>query len=229
MLLDMRFRPKRHFHHAAILTIILPGIAYADAGTPLMWLGMLHLAFGNFFIGIAEGILIAWWFRAKILRSIGWMVLANYSSAVLGVGLYWFTNTQITDFSANRWVFYHIRPFLILFAILTYGLSVISEWPFCHKILKPMGTSWQRSLKASLIAQTFSYLLLLPLYLLSSSYTFARQVSFVPAADIAHKTRVEIYYLSGDGKRLEAIDISGNSRRTVSLSVLEGRKRERLR
>ncbi len=34
--------------------------ALANAGTPLIWAGILHLVFGNAIIGIGEGILLAW-------------------------------------------------------------------------------------------------------------------------------------------------------------------------
>lgn len=34
-------------------------VVLANAGTPLMWAGMLHLVIGNAIIGIAEGALLA--------------------------------------------------------------------------------------------------------------------------------------------------------------------------
>jgi hypothetical protein len=39
--------------------------AFADAGTPLMWAGMLHLVVGNAFIGVIEGLLIASIFNVR--------------------------------------------------------------------------------------------------------------------------------------------------------------------
>jgi hypothetical protein len=42
--------------------LALPCSAFANAGTPLMWAGMLHLVFGNAVVGVFEGLLIAWQF-----------------------------------------------------------------------------------------------------------------------------------------------------------------------
>ena len=38
-----------------LCVLALPMVAMANAGTPLMWAGMLHLLFGNALIGIFEG------------------------------------------------------------------------------------------------------------------------------------------------------------------------------
>ena len=49
-------------------TIVLafsPAVAYADAGTPLMWASALHLPFGNAVIGVGEGLILAFLFRFK--------------------------------------------------------------------------------------------------------------------------------------------------------------------
>ena len=45
------------------LLVSVPLTARADAGTPLMWAGMLHLVFGNAIIGIFEGLILAWLFK----------------------------------------------------------------------------------------------------------------------------------------------------------------------
>jgi hypothetical protein len=67
---------------------LIPQVASANAGTPLMWAGMLHLTLGNALIGIGEGLLIARVFQLPKRRCIGWMIAANYLSAwVGGIGL----------------------------------------------------------------------------------------------------------------------------------------------
>ena len=45
---------------------------------------MLHLVFGNAFIGIGEGLLLAWLFSVPTGKSVAVMILANYASAWLG-------------------------------------------------------------------------------------------------------------------------------------------------
>ena len=42
-----------------------PAVAYADAGTPLMWAGLFHLLIGNAIIGVGEGLILSRLFRPK--------------------------------------------------------------------------------------------------------------------------------------------------------------------
>ena len=72
------------FTFAALVLIALPSVAQANAGTPLMWAGMLHLFIGNAFIGLLEGILLIKLFKAPKMKAVGLMILANYFSAWIG-------------------------------------------------------------------------------------------------------------------------------------------------
>src|SRR5262245_548328 len=69
---------------AIIGLLSFPSNASANAGTPLMWAGALHLTIGNFFIGILEGLLLGWIFRVPKTRAVRVMIGANYLSAWLG-------------------------------------------------------------------------------------------------------------------------------------------------
>jgi len=44
-----------------LLGCILPLTLSANAGTPLMWAGALHLTLGNLVIGLLEGGLLIYW------------------------------------------------------------------------------------------------------------------------------------------------------------------------
>lgn len=76
--------------HSRLLLLVLFGMAafpqpaWANAGTPLMWAGMLHLVFGNALIGLGEGLLLAWVFFAPKVKTVLTLILANYVSAWLG-------------------------------------------------------------------------------------------------------------------------------------------------
>jgi hypothetical protein len=76
----------------ALLTCV-PLTARADAGTPLMWAGMLHMVFGNAIIGIFEGLILARVFKLKSGKCVLVMICANYFSAWGGE---LFLNYQIT-------------------------------------------------------------------------------------------------------------------------------------
>jgi len=47
------------FFLSLIFLALLPTVAYADAGTPLMWAGLFHLFIGNAIIGVVEGLILA--------------------------------------------------------------------------------------------------------------------------------------------------------------------------
>src|SRR5262245_60705590 len=81
-----RAHMKRHASIAILCVAFFsafPKHAWANAGTPLMWAGMLHLAFGNLLIGIGEGYLLSRWFSVPERRG-AIMILANYFSAWVG-------------------------------------------------------------------------------------------------------------------------------------------------
>ena len=64
--------------------LAFPQPVWANAGTPLMWAGMLHLVFGNALIGLGEGLLLAWLCSVPKGKSVLVMILANYASAWIG-------------------------------------------------------------------------------------------------------------------------------------------------
>ena len=47
---------RNAFLLALLLLIATPALAWANAGSPVMIAGALHLLFGNFLIGVVEGL-----------------------------------------------------------------------------------------------------------------------------------------------------------------------------
>ncbi len=66
---------------------LVPSVALANVGTPLMWATILHMAIGNAAIGVLEGVLLRWLFKVSASRAIAVMILANYVSAWIGWSL----------------------------------------------------------------------------------------------------------------------------------------------
>src|SRR5689334_573687 len=64
--------------------LVAPAAVQANMGTPLMWAGQLHMAFGNAVIGVLEGCIIARIFKVPSSRAVPTMILANYFSAWIG-------------------------------------------------------------------------------------------------------------------------------------------------
>jgi len=123
-----------------------------------MWAGMLHLTFGNALIGIGEGLLIAGVFKLPKRRCIGWMIAANYLSAwVGGIGL---------NMIAARldWNLYCAWRLFWLFVVTTYVVTILLEWPLVALCFRKQDRKLPRTFKASLLAQSASYLLLFGWY-----------------------------------------------------------------
>ena len=89
-----------------IALMSFPAVAFADAGTPLMWAGAFHLIIGNAIIGIAEGLILAILFRQKKARCVLIMIAANYFSAWAGGFLLsWIADSRQVDlYNAWQWL-----------------------------------------------------------------------------------------------------------------------------
>jgi hypothetical protein len=167
-----------------------PQPAWANAGTPLMWAGMAHLVFGNALIGLGEGLLLAWVFSTPKLKTILTLILANYVSAWLG-GL--FIRASIVQAlpldltNAWRWLWGMV--------VVTYFLTVLLEWPFIVWCLRDAKHWFRRSVVASLVAQSASYLLLFGWYWMASGTSLYTEMSIVEPADLSLPESVVVYFI----------------------------------
>jgi len=138
---------RRHILLLAFLGLLaLPQQASANAGTPLMWAGMIHLVIGNAVIGLFESVLIAWLFNVPRSKAIGAMILANYVSAWLG-GLFIrgaIVKALPIDLT-NGWMWFWIM------VVVTYGLTLLLEWPFIAWGFRGSRDWLKQSVKASLV------------------------------------------------------------------------------
>ena len=108
----------------AVDLAFFPAIAYADAGTPLMWAGGLHLLFGNAIIGVAEGLILVLLFKLPARRCIAVMILANYFSAWVG-GVF-----LISKISGARSLdLYNAWRWLWCMVVVTYVITLFLEGP----------------------------------------------------------------------------------------------------
>lgn len=156
---------------AGALVVSTAGAAQANAGTMMIWASLFQLSIGNFFIGIGEGYLLMLRYGTGAFRSIMTMIIANYVSAWLGIYVILYASPKvlekITGDYASR-LHENLASELLLFACL-YVLTIIIEWPFCYWVQLGCGKNEKRvqalkALRASVLVQTASYLLLLPLY-----------------------------------------------------------------
>ncbi len=190
--------PMRHYHLRVLVLLGIIGFpcyARADAGTPLMWAGMLHLVLGNAFIGTGEGMLLAWLFSVPQGKCVAIMIPANYASAWLG-GL--FIRGKIVQALPmdlnNGWQWFWIM------VVVTYLMTLIIEWPFVVWCLWGKPNWLKRSLVASLVVQSASYALLFGWYWLASGTSLYTKLDIVPPANLSLPDSVLVYYIGpGDG------------------------------
>ena len=165
----MRLNKIFDIKHRPLLSLVVVGLtalpqqASANAGTPLMWAEMLHLAIGNALIGLLEGFLLVWLFRVPRAKAVGAMIAANYTSAWLG-GL--FIRGAIVaalpmDLN-NGWLWFWVM------VVVTYGLTLVLEWPFVAWGFRGTQDWLKRSVQASVLVQSCSYILLFGWYWMAS-------------------------------------------------------------
>lgn len=180
---------------ALALFLSLPFTAHANAGTPLMWAGAIHLVIGNAFIGLLEGLAVAIVFKRPKFPSVALLIAANYLSAWVG-GLLLATNWA----THLDWHLYNAWGLLWQFVLITFTVTLVLEWPF-FALCFWRQTNWlRRSLLAVLAVQTVSYLLLFGWYWGASGKSLYTGMNIVPPDQIQLPSDVRLLFLgAGDG------------------------------
>jgi hypothetical protein len=171
--------------------ICFPVQAYANAGTPLMWAGLLHLVLGNALIGVGEGFLLARMFSISKAKSIGIMIPANYFSAWAGGFLICGLLVDKIPMDLNngwRWFWAMV--------LVAYLMTIVFEWPFIAWCFRGSLGVWKRSFRASVVVQTASYALLFGWYWLASGTSLYTRMNIVSPEDLALPDSVLVYFIS---------------------------------
>ncbi|RBP42639.1 hypothetical protein DES53_106348 [Roseimicrobium gellanilyticum] len=196
---------RRRWKAALLATpvVLYPATASANMGTPLMWAGSLHMLIGNLFIGIFEGLLLSWIFKTHRGASIGVMILANYLSAWLGIGILgnFHPSEPLSLSNAMSW--------LGLMVGLTYVMTLLLEWPFVVWMFRGTPHQLGRSIRASLLVQTVSYALLCAYYGSAGHMSLYTRTELVNASALSLPEHVMVYYLSCDDGDVYRRSLSG--------------------
>lgn len=184
------------------VALIVPHVASANTGTPLMWAGMFHLSIGNLLIGICEGGILQRKYGAE--RPYLLLVGANYVSAWLGGYLLGWLAGRLDWNLNNGWQLFW------LFVVLTYGMTILIEWPFVFWTFPKQSRSWKQALKASWLAQSCSYVVLFTGYWVVSSTSIYSRVEVVEPSAIKLADNLTVFYLGKDGRVYQHREILGN-------------------
>ncbi len=173
--------------------LVLPSVAFANAGTPLMWVGAFHLMIGNAVIGLIEGGILIDYFRAPKVRTIGLLILANYFSSWAG-GL--FLRSAIVDHLPldinNAWLYFWVMVFF------TYLMTLVLEFPFVYTAFHGDAKRLRKSFTGTLVTQTVSYSLLFGLYWIVSGTTLYTKTEVVQLSKIPLPAEVSMYFISSE-------------------------------
>lgn len=206
---------RRWLALVVVFLAFTPQIASANAGTPLMWAGILHLVFGNAIIGLLEGAAIGFLFKRPKGRCIGIMIAANYMSAWVG-GLW------IAGAVAGRidWDIYNAWSLFWSFVVGTFFLTLLIEWPFVALCFRKQEFWLKRSIKACLLIQTVSYLLLFGWYWGPSGKSLFVRMKVVQPSSLSVPSNVRLFYIGAEDGRLRD---NGRVMGTLAVSNLNDR------
>ncbi|HXC98524.1 MAG TPA: hypothetical protein VN048_04220 [Verrucomicrobiae bacterium] len=163
----------------------------ADAGTPLMWAGLFHLAIGNALIGLFEAALLVKFFSLRKGRTLWLLIAANYFSAWIGGWLVCGPLVRMLKLDLNNaWLWFWIL------VVVTYLMTLVLEWPFVALSFRGSKDWFKRSLKGNLLVQSASYLLIFGWYWMAGNASLYTQTHLVSPEDISLPKSVLVYFIS---------------------------------
>lgn len=127
----MKTQEKKNLFILTIIFIATPSLALANAGSPMLLFGLLHLLALNAVIGIIESGIVS---RMKISNTTWVIILANYVSMFIGfyfIAPYFSTVSGNQDFWGVSTSFgdYELKGFIIGITS-SFLATLIIEFPF---------------------------------------------------------------------------------------------------
>ncbi len=205
---------------AAILLMAVP--AWANAGTPLMWLTMGHLFLGNLLIGLLEGLILAKWLKLHPTRAIVVMILANYASCWAGFPIAAEISAHVPGWlgaPALRAMVWILIACFAVFIIVT----ILIEWPFVWFLIRKSPRAVSRSFPPCVGVQLISYAMLVPVYLMTGSVSLAMNAHIEPAPTFATPASAWVYFIDPDSGQLFRIRLDGSQRESVATTTYSDR------
>lgn len=193
---------------AAALT---PALAYANAGTPLMWAGAAHLILGNAVIGIGEGLILAFLFRQRILTCVAIMIVANYFSAWIAAVVLIHAikpSLNLDLYNTPQWLWCMVAA--------TYFITLLLEWPFVALCLRKCQGWFRKSIWGSLVVQSASYFIIFGWYWAASGTSLYTDMTIVAPSQITAPNDVVLYYISEADGNVYAMNLEQHESEKVS-------------
>ena len=194
-----------------LCAVCFPLAAFADAGTPLIWASALHLVFGNAFVGVFEGTLLASFFGVRKRRAIGAMILANYFSAWVGGVFLNGCIVQALPLNLNN-----VRFFFWTMVVVTYLMTLVLEFPFVWLVFRGDPCRLGKAVRGSLLIQTVSYVVLFGVYWAASGTSLLSGTKIVQPSALALPAEVVLYFISSKDGNVYATGLAQLEPRQVA-------------
>lgn len=187
-----------------------PLTVHANSGTPLMWATTLHLFIGNAAIGIAEGLLLAWFFKTSWWKSALTLIAANYVSAWVGGFLVIEALGAVPDITITN-----LTGWFCVSVLAAFALTLLIEFPFFRLLLRKKTAPLKQTVKATVLINGISYLVLFGLYGAVSETSIMTELKPVPSTELAPSTPCDLYFISADGKQVLKSNLAGTEQEPV--------------
>lgn len=200
-----------------LIVVFTPTAALANAGSPLLWVGIFHLLLGNTLISAVEAILLSRLFKVPGRMLAPLLIPANYLSAWVGlllIGSHIRGKLHGITIEALHFWFWILLPLVIT---IFFVLTLILEYPFVWLALRQRENAFKEALKATAIVNGISYLILFGCYGAISDISFSTQLQVVSPTQIQAPKGYDLYFLSPDGKEVIKTDLLGTRREQVKV------------
>lgn len=188
---------------ATLFAALLPSTALANAGTPLMWATMIHLVLGNAIIGAAEGLLLSGLIKTPPLRSVGLLIGANYISAWMGGIALTGRLADSADITIES-----LRFWFGVLVVAAFIVTLLIEFPFCWLLVRKQEHAIRKALKATLLINLASYVLLFGWYWLASGTSMLTQLEVVQVKQLHPPKDCVLWFITPDGRHILRADLA---------------------
>jgi hypothetical protein len=185
----------------------------ADTISPYLFVTVFRLVVANLIIALIETFIISKFWLTSRRSLFGWMVAANYFSAIVGPLILLLISGVIYVLFCP--IVYHFRAYLVCVFVVALMISFALEFPFVAMSSQNRFVSIRRKLVACFLAQIGSYVLLLPLYWLTVFSDLRHFSQPVPnrTLDFVMDKSASLVFLSGP--YLQKVRLDGSPVQTI--------------
>jgi hypothetical protein len=172
-----------------------------------------RLLCANLIIAQIEASILRRFFKLPRLKLFGWMVAANYFSAIVGVILLEILGIVVS--ARFQPMVFHLRGYLMTMFVIAMVLSFVLELPFVIAALRKEPGTMRRSVFACAAAQLGSYAVLFPIYFMVTRVRLASNVKPVDSLEFVTEKSAAILFLSPDRRSVYRKRLDGSQSRKL--------------